>query len=539
MQAVHLAPSHRRLSTPSPCGLTIHRISGARPFQPEASFFGMLVPSDESCSDWARRSFAHARLGDARRSRRLVALAAAAAASPAGKITQVCASSAERQGAYDWVESKEFSSAQVRQALVDTTVAECAPYGHVFIPLDQTSLVLTDTAKRKDFGGVGRGSRCRGVQVMTALAVSPHGTPIGLCGQSWWARPRRRFSRRALCRGRVPKGPRSRQQRKDLKRRDRLRAVARRNRQRAFEQKETFRWVEVASQLCAAFQGSGTHPWVQCDRGADNQDILCEFAALPMWFTVRSKSNRRLDQGPLLLDHLAAQPVVGRYDVDVPARKNRRARVATMVVRWARVTFAMRHKGTGHQRHLTLWVVQADEVAVPRGHRALRWTLLTNHPVSTGDEACEVLKGYEARWRIEEMHRAWKRGGCHVEDSELHTLERVARWGTVLAAVATRISRLTYLAREKPEQPADLDFSQDEIDAAILLRRPPGWKPGQKPTLGQMVRWVADVGGYTGKSSGGPPGTTVFGRGLERVKTVASGLEGARSLGMTLAPEIR
>jgi len=499
----------------------------------------MLAPPDESCAGWAHRSFAHARLGDVRRSRRLVALAAAAAATPAGKITQVCTTGAARQGAYDWIESQKFGVAQVRQALVASTVAQCASLAFVFVPLDQTSLVLTDTAKGKDFGGVGRGSRCRGVQVMTALAVSPDGTPIGLCGQSWWARPRRVWGRKALRRGRGPKGPRARQQRKDLKRRDRLRAVARRNRQRAFEQKETFRWVEVATEVCAAFQESGVKPWVQCDRGADNQDVLVGLAALPLWFTVRSKSNRRLDDGPLLLDQMASQPVVGRYDVEVPARAKRAARVATMVVRWAQVTLKMRHKGTDLKRQLTLWVVQADEVAVRPGQRGLRWTLLTNRPVSTGAEARLVLKGYEARWRIEEMHRAWKRGACQVEDSELRTMERVARWGTVLAAVATRISRLTYLAREKPEQSADLDFSQDEIDAAILLRRPPGWKPGQSPTLGQMVRWVADVGGYTGKSSGGPPGTTVIGRGLERVKVVAEGLAGAKKLGMTLAPEIR
>ena len=217
----------------------------------------MLALSDESCADWARRCFAHARLGDVRRSRRLVTLAAAAAASPAGKITQVCATGAAQQGAHDWVESKEFGVAQVRQALVESTVAQCASLAYVFVPLDQTSLVLTDTAKRKDVGGVGRGSRCRGVQVMTALAVSPEGTPIGLCGQAWWARPRRPFGYRVLRRGRGPRGTRSRQLRKDLKRRDRERAVARRNRWRAFEQKETFRWVEVAHGVCAALPRLG------------------------------------------------------------------------------------------------------------------------------------------------------------------------------------------------------------------------------------------------------------------------------------------
>ena len=41
--------------------------------------------------------------------------------------------------------------------------------------------------------------------------------------------------------------------------------------------------------------------------------------------------------------------------------------------------------------------------------------------------------------------------------------------------------------------------------------------PDSVPTIAQAVRWIADLGGYTGKSSGGPPGSTTIGRGLERL----------------------
>jgi len=39
-----------------------------------------------------------------------------------------------------------------------------------------------------------------------------------------------------------------------------------------------------------------------------------------------------------------------------------------------------------------------------------------------------------------------------------------------------------------------------------------------------VVRWVAEIGGYTGKSSGGPPGSTTIARGLEQVLVVARAL---------------
>jgi len=40
---------------------------------------------------------------------------------------------------------------------------------------------------------------------------------------------------------------------------------------------------------------------------------------------------------------------------------------------------------------------------------------------------------------------------------------------------------------------------------------------------------IADIGGYTGKSSGGPPGPTVIARGLERLGVAAQVVEALRS----------
>ena len=40
-------------------------------------------------------------------------------------------------------------------------------------------------------------------------------------------------------------------------------------------------------------------------------------------------------------------------------------------------------------------------------------------------------------------------------------------------------------------------------------------------TIGQAVTHIAEIGGYIGKSSGGPPGSTTIGRGFERIQLVA------------------
>lgn len=60
---------------------------------------------------------------------------------------------------------------------------------------------------------------------------------------------------------------------------------------------------------------------------------------------------------------------------------------------------------------------------------------------------------------------------------------------------------------------------------SIVLRKPKGYQRGDIPPIGEVVRWAADLGGYVGKSSGGPPGTIVLGRGLYNLREAANLME--------------
>jgi len=73
--------------------------------------------------------------------------------------------------------------------------------------------------------------------------------------------------------------------------------------------------------------------------------------------------------------------------------------------------------------------------------------------------------------------------------------------------------------------PADEWLTPEEIDAVVLLRNPSGFDLGQRPTLGQVVRWIADIGGCMGGGKNRPPGKIVIGRGLERIASAVTLLE--------------
>jgi len=199
-------------------------------------------------------------------------------------------------------------------------------------------------------------------------------------------------------------------------------------------------------------------------------------------------------------------------------------------VRTLRVTLDMVEPATGARLEMPINVVDARETGrLPRNATRVHWRLLTNRPVQTDDEVKAVLYGYQCRWKVEELHRTWKSGACRVEDSQLRSANAVMKWAVIMIAIATRIERLKSLARKEPELPASSEFSRWEIQATRLLHRkynPNAHKScDEEPAIGTLVHWLADLGGYVGKSSGGPPGAITIRRGLDLIAPVAAALE--------------
>jgi hypothetical protein len=225
----------------------------------------------------------------------------------------------------------------------------------------------------------------------------------------------------------------------------------------------------------------------------------------------------------------------------VPARGNQPARLACVALRAASVVLQVHDRRVSRHRALPINVVWVSEYG--RGQRAcsrsgktsskaLDWMLLTNHPVATVEDIRAVVHGYTQRWRIEDFHRAWKSGVCNVETSQLRAREHVIKWATVLAAVAVRAERLKHLSREQPHAPATLELSAQEVEALVLLKRRYKRKNEQinddTPDLETAVRWIAELGGYTGHGSG-PQGTTTIARGLTQLHVAAQMLDAIRS----------
>jgi hypothetical protein len=459
----------------------------------------------QETGQWAREEFGHVRLGDERRRSRLLAMSAQLALTPAGKVSQVFRGDAERQGAYDLLESSCVHASALMAAMGQATARRCAGAAFAFVPLDGTSLTLVDHTRDKDFGAVGTyADRGRGLKVIDAIVVSPRGVPLGCGAMQWWSRPIERVQRVH----------------------HHLRPV---------DEKETKHWLDAIDQCVDTFRqhAPDTRAWFQLDREGDAWPILERMALTEHWFTVRSRSDRCVHVGHRtrrLRQVLSGKRMLGDYLLEVATAPGRSRRLACMTLKAATVTLEVRDQCT-HDRHaLTLnavWV--REQGTTPRGENPVDWLLLTNHPIDTFEACKRVVFGYTQRWRIEDFHKTWKSGVCNVESTQLHATAHVIKWATLLAAVAMRVERLKHLAREQPDLPASVELTKHEIRALILMKRKHKKRtetiPDTMPTVAKATLWLAEMGGYTGKSSGGPPGSITIGRGLERVLMAAEVLE--------------
>lgn len=454
---------------------------------------------------WAKAEMGEADLGDERLRRRVVEVLARIAETPGGRITQVVKSNAELQGAYDLL----ANAAVTRRALGDSMANACwqrcldLARGNaltVVVPFDGTAIGVPDHGRTKSFGAVGSYSNGgRGLQVMTALALTTDGTPIGVPAQRFWSRPV-------------------------------LRPRRMRTHWRKTSDKETQQTLELlrdvqkgAAVTCALrllFVG---------DRGYDAGPLLTALATSGHDFIIRACRDRRTAteigerQHRYLRQRIAKSRPLGGYRLHVRAGYGRQERVAIMEVRATRVTLVLRDAYAKKEAILTLSVVQTRERrTTPHGEKPLDWTLLTNVDVTDLAQAIDVVDSYALRWRIEEFHRTWKTGACNVEGSRLHSPERLEKWATLLAAVAARIERMKQLSREMPEQAASIELTTSEIAAIVWLKRKHKKRNelvSDAPTMAEAVKWIAEIGGYTGY--GGPPGTITITRGFARISALA------------------
>jgi hypothetical protein len=430
-------------------------------------------------------------------------MAARAARWPTGKVSVVFDRDKDREGAYDFLESPHVEASAMTESMCRATAERARGARSAYVIVDGSSLTLTDERETKGFGPVGSPNfPARGLMVMNALAVAKNGTPLGLIDQQFWAREEVALMTHS--------------------------ERVERNRDRDFEDKYGYRFVQAAENAGRRLVQVGVEPWVVIDREGDNGDVLMWLSTAVWAFTIRAKWDRRLGPGEScehIRESLLAERSLCTQRVEIARSGQRAARTAVVSLRVKEVQISIPRRGATPTRRLSLHAVLVQELASKRDDR-LDWLLLTNVPINSAEDATKVVDSYRSRWRIEEFHRTWKRGQCNVEEAQLRSPEAMMKWATILAAVANRIERLKYLARTEPTTPASVELEPIEIEALNVAHRARDRERGltvrvprveRVPTIAEAVEWIADLGGWLGEKRSGRPGSLTLARGLDHL----------------------
>lgn len=456
---------------------------------------------------WAHTEFAHAKLGDARRTKRLVAIASHLALHPSAFVTQVFATDRKAMNAaYDFLENDAVAPQQIFEAHFAATAARCAQHRFVFVPVDGSSLHFDDADGERGMGRIGRDSAgAKGLKTMTALAVSPDGIVQGTLGVSLWAR--------------APEKSKP-------------------SRSRRIDDMETRYWHQTIEQARTSLElhGGTCLMWLQMDREADSWSLLIKALELDAeaghLTTIRASTSRLLARDPdgqdetepggKLFDALERSELQATYEMPVLAGPNRKERSAHMTLKWQEVTLLLENRRSRKKIPAPVFAVLAEESGTcPEGEKPLRWLLLTTYNVQSVNDALLVVNGYSQRWKIETYHAALKTRGSDVESSQLQERSHVERWLAIQTAVAVRTLRLTQLARAKEERLASEELSVVECEA-LLVRFDHEPEQAAELTCRVAVQWIASLGGHVGNPNKRPIGFIVLTRGLKELRTMTA-----------------
>lgn len=260
--------------------------------------------------------------------------------------------------------------------------------------------------------------------------------------------------------------------------------------QQSIDQKESTRWLDAyQSATAAAAQMPQTTIVVCGDRESDIIDLFDRSRAAPanLRFLVRAQHDRTLSGDKKLWEHLGDQPVGGTMKVEIPRNRGRPARQALLELRWAPLEIVPPRVGCKNSwGTLTLWALQAKEIAAPKDAEPIEWVLLSDWKINSLKTARRLIGWYGKRWGIECWHQVLK-DGCGVETRQMKSAQALTRSLVLDMIVAWRVLLLCRLGKSHPDLPASILYGPDELAILEVLKKKSGcltaWIPAPTPVM--------------------------------------------------------
>ena len=453
--------------------------------------------------------------GDRRLDRRLGLILKELGEQPNHTIPAATKSRAEMEAAYRFFDNQKVSPQRILHSHFQATRERLSQCDLVLLVQDTTELDVTRPQQQVDGAGPMDCVTRRGGFLHPLVAFTMEGLPLGTVWQKTWTRDKIETEL-------TP-------QEKKLKRN-----------QTPIEEKESLRWVEglrVSRDIASEF------PHTTCVCVCDSEGDIYELFSEPretktpnghVHLLVRACQTRATDDQSNWLEKVRSTECLYEATVDVSARtakiapkkqgkrsKSRQARIAKVEIRATQVTLRAPWRPDRKLPDVTVNVVLVEEPNPPEGCEAIQWLLVTTLPIDTSEQVQQIVGGYCVRWQIEIFFRTLK-SGCRIEKRLFETFRRLQNCTSAYMIIAWRIMYLCHLGRECPDLNCEVVFEPCEWKAVYQVVKDE--LPATPPTLNEMIRLIASLGGYVIRKKTNPGPQTLW-LGLQRAHDLSTAWE--------------
>jgi hypothetical protein len=443
--------------------------------------------------------FGGAELGDARRTARLIKLAASIGADPAASFPELL-TEAELEGAYRFFSNDAVKAEAVIRPHREATLRRMASAETSLVVHDSSTMSFPSDGHREGLSQSTGGHQHFLAHVSLAVAADGSRRAHGVLDVSHHAMTLVKQGQSQSSRGALQD-----------------------------------RWVDQAERV-TRLHGSAQRLVHVMDREADDYDLLAWMQRNQARFVVRSHYDRALKEGGRMSDRIPSVVALAERSVRVSSRggvergskqsrihPNRDERDAKLKISGTAIVIKRTTAATASEPDITLNLVVVREVEPPDPKSAIEWLLLTSEPIETEKQLLQIIDWYRTRWVIEELFKALKTG-CAFEKRQLGSIHALKNALAMLLPIAWRLLLLRTEARSAPDSPATAVLSRDEL---AVLREAARRPMPEHPTVRDALLAIAGIGGHLRRN--GEPGWQVLGRGFERLEDLVTGWKIARA----------
>jgi len=328
-----------------------------------------------------------------------------------------------------------------------------------------------------------------GVVIHTALLTDNRFIPLGIAWQKQLLRDRKSYQK------------------------------ARDRKKRAFEDKESYKWVETMQWSVKVQKELNVKIIHVADREGDMNELFNYAYENELDFMVRARHDRVLPQEEIKLwDYLRKQEAKATVERQLLDSKGKKYSTKCELF-WT----SIQPKNVIN----TIQVIYLRQIDNIQNDQAAEWAIYTSLPIKTKQDGIKIFDIYTNRWRTcEDFHKCLK-SGCSMEKRQFDSPQGMTNCISILTLTALHLLRMRHLAILN-DRPVEEVLNNQELQLAQVLAdkylKPVDLKECSPNTVLWLVLILGRMGGHQGIRQKGLPGWKTLWLGWSDFKKLMDGI---------------